>query len=147
MCGFIMLNPSTADAETDDPTIRACGQFARRWGLGGFVVANLWPLRATDPADLKAAGVEERCGPVEADLAKIYSPIERYERFIVAWGAQPVPGIGERIHEVKTFARSVGRKLYCLGRCADGSPRHPLYVKRSTRMKVWFDPAEGRALP
>jgi len=146
LAGFIMLNPSTADGETDDPTIRACTAFTRRWGLSGFVVANLWPLRATDPADLAAATMDERCGPVEADLTKIFAPLSRYERFIAAWGTHDICGIDARITAVKGFAFNANRKLHCVGWCSDGNPRHPLYVKRSADVSVWYDPAEGTEL-
>ena len=46
---FIMLNPSTADAQQDDPTIRRCMDFAKRWGFGGIEACNLFDWRATDP--------------------------------------------------------------------------------------------------
>jgi hypothetical protein len=52
---FIMLNPSTADAMTDEPTIRRCIGFARCRGCGQLLVLNLFAFRATDPADLKRA--------------------------------------------------------------------------------------------
>ena len=52
---FVMLNPSTADADNDDPTIRRCIAFAKREGAGGIVVANLFAFRATSPADMLAA--------------------------------------------------------------------------------------------
>jgi hypothetical protein len=52
---FIMLNPSTADATTDDPTIVKCLGFAARLGFSGIAVVNLYPYRATKPTDLWAA--------------------------------------------------------------------------------------------
>jgi len=52
LLGWVMLNPSRADALVDDPTIRRCVGFARRWGFAGIVVRNLYALRATDPREL-----------------------------------------------------------------------------------------------
>ena len=52
---FIGLNPSTADETLDDPTIRRCIDFAKRWGYGGLVMANLFAYRATNPSEMKAA--------------------------------------------------------------------------------------------
>lgn len=52
---WVMLNPSTADAHFDDPTIRRCVGFARSWGMGWITVVNLYAFRATYPQEL------ERC--------------------------------------------------------------------------------------
>jgi hypothetical protein len=51
-CAFIGLNPSTADAHEDDPTIRRCIRFARDWGHGGLIMLNLFAWRSTDPRGL-----------------------------------------------------------------------------------------------
>ena len=58
---FVMLNPSTADAERDDATIRKCVGFARSWGCAGLQVVNLFAFRATDPTDLRMA--DDPVGP------------------------------------------------------------------------------------
>ena len=62
---FVMLNPSTADAEIDDPTIRRCVGFSKREGAGGIAVVNLYAFRATSPADLRQASAPY--GPVRGD--------------------------------------------------------------------------------
>src|SRR3954451_2301972 len=41
-----MVNPSTADAETDDPTIRKVKGFSERAGYGHIIVGNLFAFRA-----------------------------------------------------------------------------------------------------
>jgi hypothetical protein len=48
---WVMLNPSTADADLDDPTIRKCIGFAKANRHGGIIVVNLFAWRATDPKE------------------------------------------------------------------------------------------------
>lgn len=120
-CLFVMLNPSTADATEDDPTIRRCVGFAQRWGYQRLTVGNIFNLRATDPRALLTA--DDPLGPEagywmaqlrrEADLS------------IAAWGAFPLAA--ERSADLRASHR-----FHCLGTTKDGSPRHPLYVRGDT---------------
>jgi hypothetical protein len=121
---FVMLNPSTADAEIDDPTIRRCISFAEREGAGGIMVANLYAYRATDPTSLWAR--EDPYGPandhalmqVASFAAAAGIPI------VCAWGVH-----GGRNNRPIVMMQQAGARLVCLGRTKDGHPRHPLYVK------------------
>lgn len=124
---FIMLNPSTADASLDDPTIRRCMGFARREGAGGIWVANLYALRSTSPALL---GVHpDPVGP-ENDRAigdVLLMGALGHHPVIAAWGAwQTRDGRADHIVE---RAADFGADLRCLGTTKDGHPRHPLYVR------------------
>ncbi len=120
---FLMLNPSTADGETDDATIRRCVGYARRWGHDALDVANLFAFRATHPKDLLAA--PEPVGPDNdrhlLDLAR------RAKRVVCAWGPHGHhQGRGELVLE---RLRSAGVTPLCLVRTKDGSPGHPLRLR------------------
>ena len=121
---LVMLNPSTADAETDDPTIRRCMGFARREGAAGIVVVNRFAYRATDPAEMfKASDPFGRDN--DATLLAVALMAAHTETPIVcAWGAASVS-------ETRTPAilLSAGATLVCLGKTKHGRPRHPLYVR------------------
>lgn len=118
-CTFIMLNPSTADADNDDPTIRRCISFAKREGCGSLLVVNLFAFRATKPEDMAKA--EDPVGP---ENARYLDEATRnpFDTCIAAWGAHPM-------------AQKAGQELadeydlMCLGKTKAGAPRHPLYVK------------------
>lgn len=120
---FVMLNPSTADAKRDDPTIRRCVGFARAWGCGGIVVVNLFALRATDPAALHAA--TDPIGP--ANEGYIRGAMVEGWPVVAAWGAH-VPARG-RANHTRVGADRAGIPLKCLGVTKEGFPRHPLYVR------------------
>lgn len=127
---FVMLNPSTADATRDDPTIRKCRGFAYRWGCGGFVVVNLFAYRATDPADLLRDGVLwDIVGP-DAD-AHIRAALAVCDPVILAWGAHGASRYhAERVREVLALVRDHAPE--CLGLTAGGQPCHPLMLSYKT---------------
>jgi len=128
---WIMLNPSTADAEVNDATISVCMGRARLLGYGGIVVANLFALRATHPQALYADGVRPICGD---DM------IGRYTRFLMdvvehcgvvvcAWGTHgKYLGMGPSLLRV---LHEAGIQCWALKRNADGSPAHPLRIPYS----------------
>jgi hypothetical protein len=119
---FVMLNPSTADAEQDDPTIRKCIGFAKRIGQGAIEVVNLYAYRATDPAELKRAGWPK--GP-ENDR-HILDACADSHIVICAWGAN-ARGM-DRPRAVLEMLRARGIQPKALALTGDGMPRHPLYI-------------------
>jgi hypothetical protein len=123
---FVGLNPSTADEEVDDPTIRRCIGFARDWGYGGMIMANLFAYRATHPAELKR--VPEPIGPRNnlwlAALAK------QVHLVVCAWGNH-----GTFLQRDQNVLRRLSR-AYCLGRTQSGQPRHPLYLSRTIKPRL-----------
>jgi hypothetical protein len=126
---WIMLNPSTADASTDDPTIRRCSGFARLWGFGAMAVVNLFALRATDPRELKAS--DDPVGPQNDDA--IHDAVVKSRLTVAAWGAHG--SLHDRAAEVVELVAEL-RPLYCLGQTRYGHPRHPLYLAASSRREL-----------
>lgn len=122
-----MLNPSTADAERDDPTIRRVMDFAQRAGYGGIAVLNLYALRTPSPAVLF-----EFEGDKIGDLCDRLLHGLRWKDVLVAWGANA--NARSRANDVVSILRSNNNRLYCLGTNKDGSPKHPLYVPSSQRL-------------
>lgn len=130
---WVMLNPSTADADIDDPTIRRVTSFTRREGYPGFEVVNLFGLRATDPSALW--GHPDPVGP-ENDR-HLLGACDKAAKVVVAWGVHGnsfgvVKDNVTRDRVVCRELRMMGRAPYCLGVTKGGSPRHPLYVAGDT---------------
>lgn len=131
---FIMLNPSTADHTVDDPTIRRCAGFARRFGSGRLEVANLFALRATNPRMLDEA--EDPVG--EESDRHILDAAETSELVVCAWGAKIPRGYEWRARQVLELLRLAGHPtLYCLGETKAGHPRHPLYLAKETPLEAY----------
>lgn len=119
---FVMLNPSTADATVNDPTIRRCISFAQSWGYGSLEVVNLFAYRTTKPNTLRRA--VDPIGP-ENDRY-LLAARQRAQTIILAWGNW---GILHSRNRAVTSLFFVQRNIYCLGITQAGQPRHPLYVR------------------
>lgn len=138
---WIMLNPSTADARVDDPTIRKCMGFARRGGFGAITVTNLFAYRATDPKDLLAIardsslfGAKKRNMDVwditgdPDNLDFIVDSVRRAKLTVFAWGAHGI--LGSRDEKIRSLltARKLLHKTTVLAFSKAGFPGHPLYL-------------------
>ena len=119
---FVMLNPSTADEQKNDPTIRRCMGFARAWKFGSMEVVNLFAYRATDYRELFKASE-----PIGAENNRfIMQAVERCSTVVLGWGIRGT--LLGRDRQVMSLL--AGRNdLYCLGITKDAQPRHPLYIK------------------
>jgi hypothetical protein len=130
-CCFLMLNPSTADEQEDDPTITRCTARAVALKCGRLDVVNLFPWRATDPAELLTAA--DPLGPSGKADGAIMDAIERAHLVICAWGAHKAAAA--RAADVLRIIRITGYhgRLHHLGLNQDGSPKHPLYIAAKVR--------------
>lgn len=143
---FVGFNPSTADAERDDHTIRRLRGFARREVFDGLEVVNLWTLRTPTPRMVHELSTSGRLGP-EADV-HLEGAFRRAAMARLGHGCEPFAvacwgGLARderdrlRVVHVSVMARSLGVRLLCLGTNADGSPRHPLYLRSTTPLEPW----------
>ena len=129
---FVMLNPSTATALLDDPTIRRCIGFAKAWGYGGLLVGNIFAMRSTNPHVLYKA--DDPIG-VDNDVALVNLHHEAVLT-VAAWGVHgKLNGRGDRVLQLlvgHAYPGRLGGPVYCLGTTKEGYPRHPLYIAGDT---------------
>lgn len=140
---FVGLNPSKADAEVDDPTIRREMDFGQGFGFPNLVKGNLYGLRSTDPKGIRES-LTDPIGPGNDDAIRSWVP--RVARIVLAWGYSAK--VGKRML-VRAFAvrvllrqeiarlRAAGLPapdVYCLGLTEgkEKQPRHPLYLRADT---------------
>lgn len=120
---FIMLNPSKADAEVNDPTIRRCIGFCERLGYGILLVVNLFDYRATNPDELKT--VPNPCSEKNMDFIREAAVLS--DKVICAWG-----GDGSYLNQDERVLRMLANEkiaLYALDVTKKGNPKHPLYLR------------------
>ena len=127
---FVMLNPSMADGEKNDATIRRCIGFANSWGYGWFYVVNLSPFRATDPDRLRDEGPEPE-DVWERNLGYVMAAARECGLVVVAWGNHG--GLQDRAAKVLAALREAGHAVHCLGLTKQGHPKHPLRLNGDTQ--------------
>ncbi|MEM1404830.1 MAG: DUF1643 domain-containing protein [Pseudomonadota bacterium] len=131
---FIGLNPSTADATTDDPTLRRCMRFARDWGYGGVIMANLFAFRATQPSDLLEAA--RPVGPRNNRWLRQLA--DDAALMVAAWG-------NDGAHRGRAAAVcNMLPSLACLKVNGSGEPGHPLYIRATAKPIAYERPSRSR---
>jgi hypothetical protein len=125
---WVLLNPNTADEQTDDPTLRRCIRFSREWQYGGLEIVNLFAFRTPHPHDLHRAA-----DPIGSENDQyLATAAARAAGIILAWGEKGTYLQRDRAVLALLSLYST-QPLYCLGIAHNGCPRHPLYRPGSTR--------------
>lgn len=136
---FCMLNPSIADEQDLDPTLRRCKGFAQEWGMDGMLITNVRPLVATDPKQLLAR--PDARGPYKDEYvndAYIENAAERAEFTVVAWGANAGKLFyHDRVPRFYYLLLAPYGPVKCLGVTKGGHPSHPLYIAANTPLRDW----------
>ena len=128
---FIMLNPSKADADIDDPTLRRCINFAKSWDCGSLMVVNLFAYRSASPSDLRQ--VSDPVGRQNDRYLK--KAIKSADKIVVAWGNNGK--LMQRDRFVLELLTELKVQPYCLETTKAGYPRHPLYVMCNKQPSVY----------
>lgn len=125
---FVGYNPSTADAQEDDPTIRREVGFSRAWGFDWFFKGNVYAYRSTDPKALLTLDTLEAVGPRNQEALVWLA--QRAELVVAAWGQNPL----------NTYAQQLADRILalpqtrCLGTNKNGTPKHPLYLPKTASL-------------
>lgn len=131
---FIMLNPSTADETDDDPTIRRCIGYARKWGFGKLVVGNLFAVRTPDPENL--GDFFDPYGPQNDEFLRAIS--DEAEKVIAAWGRH-----GTLFDRAQEVVEMLDVDIFALDTTKNGQPIHPLYQPADIDLEPFDWPPGG----
>jgi hypothetical protein len=123
MVNWLMMNPSIANEERDDPTVAKCQRYARRWGKGGIIVTNCFALISTDPKALRTH--ESPIGPM--NNSQLLSAAMESSLVICAWGNPS--SFMDRGQYVYNMLINQNVELHCLKINKNGESCHPLYLK------------------
>lgn len=133
----LMLNPSIADEQVNDPTIERICRRAFIHGILGrkydrLIVTNLFALVSTDPKGLMA--VDNPAGNPENNQ-QIVAAARESELTICGWGEHGARY--KRAGEVLDILARLQIVTYAFELNASGHPKHPLYVSYKHDAKRW----------
>ena len=128
---FVGMNPSVADAEASDPTCHRELMFARDWGFTRYLKGNVLDWRATSPKDIPA---DPALACSAANIPVLVEMTQEAELVVMAYGKLHKRHHGT-VAEVLRAIAAVGRPMKCLGLNQDGSAKHPLYLRKDTRLR------------
>lgn len=135
---WVLLNPSSATAEKDDPTNRRGISFSKAWGYGACTFVNLFAYRTPHPFIMMRA--EEPVGPI--NNFHILEQAEKADAVVVAWGTNG----GHLGRDEKVLKLLRGYRLQCLGRTKAGHPKHPLFLKADIKLEEFRAPMRRELL-
>tara|TARA_B100001250_G_C19796692_1_gene789041 strand:+ start:2009 stop:2458 length:450 start_codon:yes stop_codon:yes gene_type:complete len=122
---YVMLNPSLANNSQDDNTIKRLNYFTKKFGFGGFYVGNIYPHITPYPKILYRLNLHFS----NKNNFYLNSMIKKSEKIVFAWG---------NCKERPLWIEKSVQTPFCFGHNKNGSPKHPLYLPKSTSLTTYF---------
>jgi len=127
------LNPSTANATKDDPTVVRLVNFAKSWGFGALYVGNLFSVVSADPFVLHfPTSVEFPGGPNDTAIKRMR---DLCSLVVVGWGEYARKVSIKRADAVLAL---VGEPVHCFKVNQSGEPAHPLYLPGNSKLIRYY---------
>lgn len=134
---FFGVNPSTADANIDDATVRKWIGFTKAWGGSRFMAGNVWPLRSTD---VRALATAVRWLDVGRENQRhILAMVDEADILVPCWGDRAkVPRLmHNELDALLSLLVGTRKPVMHFGLTKGGDPKHPLMLGYSTPLQPW----------
>ena len=118
---YVLLNPSHADAQTDDRTVAKLIQFSKNWGYGGFYLGNIHSYITPDPKRLMHHLIPNET----LNISHLKEMARKSEKVVLGWG---------NAGKLPEWLKQMINQPYCFGTNQNGSPKHPLYISYKTTL-------------
>lgn len=122
---YVLLNPSNADAQTDDRTVTKLIKFSRNWGYGGFYLGNIHSYISSDPKRLMHHLIPNE----SLNISHLKEMAKKSEKVVFGWG---------NAGRLPIWLKQMISQAYCLGNNNNGSPKHPLYLSYKTKLNPFI---------
>jgi len=133
---FFGINPSTATAEKDDPTIIKIKKISEKNNYRSWIMLNIYPTIESNPDNLPRE-INEVVHKKNIKYIKKY--IDDDTTIVAAWGDaiddKEHPYLKDCLKEIVNEINGINKRWYSIGELTKkGNPRHPLYVKTDEKL-------------
>ena len=127
------VNPSTAEPDKLDRTMKRVKSISEFNGYDGYYMLNVCAQRATSPEDIEQINISCLHNENMKAFEKLFSCHSGLDVW-AAWGGS----ITKRsffisyLHVIQEIGTKHGVNWFCAGLTKNGHPRHPLFLKKTT---------------
>lgn len=126
---WVLNNPSTADHDVDDATVRRAWAFTQAWGYNGMYFVNTNPYRSTNPHAQKMPPSDV----LAFNDSFLIDCMSQCQLTVCAWGGNAMP---ELVRRAVLILHGCG-PLHALRVTKAGNPTHPLYLPGNLQPQQW----------
>lgn len=133
----IGINPSTAEPDHLDNTLKSVERIALGNGFDSFLMFNVYAQRATNPD-----AMERVCNPAlhreNLEAFRYCMSISSHPAVWAAWGAiiEKRDYLADCVRDFVTVGQEYGAQWYCAGAISKkGHPHHPLYLRKDEELR------------